>query len=345
MVRRGTATVSGGSASPSGKGRGSSAPRPSRAAVLAISIAFLLCLAAYLVLFYSAEFVPGRQRYRPLGFVLVPDELISDWLGRPFGEVAVLDHLGPLTVAATVLGAAFLLGWTVLPRLLAGQRVNRAEFFALATGTGLSGLSLATLAIGLWGGLRQPLVFLLLGLVLLAVVVWLAWRRGIFERYRARGPTRGSASAEGSETRLVETRGKRWWQPRWWWAIVPFGLVLVGGALLPPFDFDVLEYHLQVPREWYQQGSVTFMPHNVYGNMPLGSEMLATLSMALESREHGMVVGRVGRQGGDGQLRAADGAVDLLCLLPLLLTYCRYGCLVAVRFHGVDRDGVDQRIE
>jgi hypothetical protein len=62
---------------------------------------------------------------------------------------------------------------------------------------------------------------------------------------------------------------------------VPFAALLVAGAVLPPVDFDVLEYHLQVPKEWYQQGRVTFLPHNVYGNMPLGGEMVAAQAMAL----------------------------------------------------------------
>ena len=61
----------------------------------------------------------------------------------------------------------------------------------------------------------------------------------------------------------------------YWWA----------GALRPPGligmaqnDFyDVLEYHLQVPREFLQAGRVEFLPHNVYSQYPLGVEMLFTL--------------------------------------------------------------------
>ena len=60
-------------------------------------------------------------------------------------------------------------------------------------------------------------------------------------------------------------------------------LVVLLGAMLPPLDFDVREYHSQAPKEFYQQGRITFLPHNVYANMPLGSEML---SLA------GMIVGR-----------------------------------------------------
>ncbi|NQT17894.1 MAG: hypothetical protein HQ582_34400, partial [Planctomycetes bacterium] len=38
---------------------------------------------------------------------------------------------------------------------------------------------------------------------------------------------------------------------------------------------------LQVPKEFFQQGYVGFLPHNVYGNMPMGTEMLSLLAMTL----------------------------------------------------------------
>ena len=60
---------------------------------------------------------------------------------------------------------------------------------------------------------------------------------------------------------------------------LPFLLLILLGAMLPPWDFDVREYHLQVPKEWYQAGRIGFLPHNVYGNMPLGAEMHALLGM------------------------------------------------------------------
>ena len=42
--------------------------------------------------------------------------------------------------------------------------------------------------------------------------------------------------------------------------------------MLPPVDFDVREYHLQAPKEFFQPGRISFLPHNVYANMPLGAE-------------------------------------------------------------------------
>ena len=51
--------------------------------------------------------------------------------------------------------------------------------------------------------------------------------------------------------------------------------------MLPPFDFDVREYHLQAPKEFFQAGRITFLPHNVYANMPLGTEMLSLAGMVV----------------------------------------------------------------
>jgi hypothetical protein len=51
--------------------------------------------------------------------------------------------------------------------------------------------------------------------------------------------------------------------------------------MLPPIEFDVREYHLQAPKEFFQQGYIGFLPHNAYANMALGAEMFSLLSMVL----------------------------------------------------------------
>ena len=67
------------------------------------------------------------------------------------------------------------------------------------------------------------------------------------------------------------------------WIAVPFTLLILLGGMLPPWYFDVREYHLQVPKEWFLKGSIDFLPHNVYGNMTLGASMHALLGMMLLS--------------------------------------------------------------
>jgi hypothetical protein len=69
------------------------------------------------------------------------------------------------------------------------------------------------------------------------------------------------------------------------WLGVPFILLVLLGALFPPREFDVREYHLQAPKEWFQAGRITFLPHNVYANMPLGPQILSLAAMAGMSGE------------------------------------------------------------
>ena len=61
--------------------------------------------------------------------------------------------------------------------------------------------------------------------------------------------------------------------------IAPFLVIMLLGAMLPAIDFDVLEYHLQGPKEYFQAGRIAFLPHNVYTSMPFGVEMLHLMGM------------------------------------------------------------------
>ncbi len=60
-----------------------------------------------------------------------------------------------------------------------------------------------------------------------------------------------------------------------------FVLAMLLGSLLPSIDFDVKEYHLGGPKEWFQTGSVHFLSHNVYTSFPFLTEMLLLLGMVL----------------------------------------------------------------
>jgi len=67
------------------------------------------------------------------------------------------------------------------------------------------------------------------------------------------------------------------------------GGIWLAGAVMPPGwlgnltmdSYDVLEYHLQVPREYYQAGHIQPLKHNIYSHYPLGVEMLFLLGMCL----------------------------------------------------------------
>src|SRR5206468_4745108 len=75
--------------------------------------------------------------------------------------------------------------------------------------------------------------------------------------------------------------------------LAPFLVIMSLGSMLPTIDFDVLEYHLQGPKEYYQAGRIAFLPHNVYTNMPFGVEMLHLLGMeVLDDWWWGALVGQ-----------------------------------------------------
>jgi 4-amino-4-deoxy-L-arabinose transferase-like glycosyltransferase len=74
------------------------------------------------------------------------------------------------------------------------------------------------------------------------------------------------------------------------WIILAAAIGLwIAGATRPPAvweqgfsdEYDVLEYHLQVPREFYDNQHVGKLPHNCYSHYPLGLEMLFLLAMCL----------------------------------------------------------------
>jgi hypothetical protein len=69
---------------------------------------------------------------------------------------------------------------------------------------------------------------------------------------------------------------------------VPLGVVLFlalfpTGLLWPgePNRYDVLAYHFQLPREWYELGRIETLRHNVFSFMPLAMETHYLLAMGL----------------------------------------------------------------
>ncbi|MHB8864042.1 MAG: hypothetical protein ACYC6N_16685 [Pirellulaceae bacterium] len=237
---------------------------------LAWTVVFVALSGLYAVFFYRVPINAELVRYQTLGYLLIPDVLAGQWADVPVGEINVLDRVPLLALAGAVWGVALLTGRLVLRPWQASRHLNGLERFALAMGIGLSVWSLLTLAVGLVGGLHQPWVFVTAATLIAVASLPRLWRRA--DRLAEPGPDSGYESPNSA-------RRSRGWLACW--LALPFLLVIVGGALLPPVDFDVLEYHLQVPREWVENGRIAFLPHNIYGNMPLGAEALVALTMAL----------------------------------------------------------------
>lgn len=235
---------------------------------------------AYLMVFYAVPLPtispadgPPMRRFEVLHLLLLPEVLVEGWLGDEPGA-ALVERLPLLTTAAMIWLVGIALGWQILHAagVLASLR-DRLERVVFSAAVGMSGVSLYVLLAGLAGWLHRG-VFLTPALVVAGLAAWLAWRGKISPQSHS---TKRELSCEANE----EARDRHWPSVAWWWLAVPFALAIVLGSALPPVDFDVREYHLQGPKEFFQQGRIGFLPHNVYANMALGSEMFSLLGMVL----------------------------------------------------------------
>jgi 4-amino-4-deoxy-L-arabinose transferase-like glycosyltransferase len=192
--------------------------------------------------------------------------------------------LGLLATAGLILAGAGGLGHLLLRGLRVPLAARSLERSVLAFGLGLSGLSLLTLGCGLAGRLSRPGLGGALALFFVAEAVC---------RFRERGTEPRNARQGPREPLQI---------PFWLCAAAPFLLCMLLGSLLPEVDFDVKEYHFEGPKEWYQQGRITFLPHNVYTSFPFLTEMLTLLGMVLQ---------------GDWYWGAIAGKAVLMCFAPL----------------------------
>jgi len=216
-------------------------------------------------------------------YLLFPDALWESWSGNP-PEFSLADRLPLLAVAGLIVAWAAALGWLLLVAIRADRGLTRVETLVFSMAVGLNAVSTLVLAMGLCGWLRSRTVFLAAATIVVAAAGALWWQKRRHARVetavalpsRKRRPRGGTATS--APTSKPETP---WLSPRWLWLAAPFVAMIVLGAMLPPMDFDVREYHLEAPKEFYQQGRITFLAHNVYANMPLGAEMLCLLGMAI----------------------------------------------------------------
>lgn len=228
-----------------------------------------LAIVSYGALFFATR-VPSLseatgqvwRRWRFFQLLLIPEALVGGWFGDP-PQFAIADRLPILGAAATIELVAWLLGMLVL-RITAGDRLLRGlERPLFAMGIGLSLISLYTLLAGLAGLLAYRLAFFVPGMLVIVTSVILVLR----------------PPAERPAPRVDS--GPSYARSIWVWLCVPFVFCIVWSGMLPPVEFDVREYHLQAPKEFYQAGRIKFLPHNVYANMALGSEMHSLLGMVL----------------------------------------------------------------
>lgn len=242
------------------------------------------------------------RRVAALVFLTAPDELVRMWCGGQLAYFHLLDRTPLAAGGAAILLAAWAAGQWVLAGLQLAPWLDRWQRPVVATAVGMNVLSLAALAIGLAGGLHQRWLFLTLWVLLVGGQAgWRLWRRA-WSGHPPRTsvcPAPPTTREESGQARSVRAPGAEnahhcdlprspdaeLDDPRWTWlllmSLVPWGAVVLLGSMLPPWAYDVREYHLQAPKEWFQAGRIDFLPHNIYANMPLGSELLSLWGMAL----------------------------------------------------------------
>lgn len=231
----------------------------------------------FLLVFFN-QVLPNNQPVTRWDVWTVVPFVLMDALDPPQTETSLprgLQYLGqrvPLWFhAGVILGGAW--GWGLLA--LRGLGIRGSEWSSRSKETwtpleqhyfagllGLSFVSLIVLGLGLAGLLSAALLWAVL---VIGIVV------GLTSSVRER------AHWLLKTVRAIQQRNIPWWLL----IVTPFVIGLFLGALSPSTDFDVNEYHLGGPKEWFVQGRITFLSHNIYTSFPFLTEMLLLAGMTL----------------------------------------------------------------
>ena len=259
-------------------------------------------------LLYAGQFGAASSHSQWFVYPLIPDEVVLSTFGGEQLEFALIDRLPAASLAAIAAVISQGIGFAGLSVLGLQFELRRGERIGMGFAIGSSALSTWTLAIGTLVGLGAEWLILAPPTLVALAGWWLEHRRprrsetGRLKDADVHAVPLGESKRSDGESKRshgerVRPEGDDTNQTWWRWAWLPFAILVLLGAILPPWEFDVLEYHLQVPKEWHQAGRIEFLPHNVYGNMPLGAEMAALWSMTLavgdEAWFHGALAGKV----------------------------------------------------
>ncbi|WP_339733698.1 hypothetical protein [uncultured Gimesia sp.] len=179
-------------------------------------------------------------------------------------------------IALVILAGAWGLGQIITRLIKIPLAPFSAERTVFAYGVGLSAVSLLTLGGGLLGILSQWLCYLVL--ILCAVTGALSACSESKSKTGTALPLKMTLPDTITHEMLFRTGCCL--------LITPFVLSMFLGSMLPSTDFDVLEYHFGGPKEYYQQGHIGFLSHNVYTSFPFLTEMLILLGMTLKADWH-----------------------------------------------------------
>ncbi|WP_428937390.1 ArnT family glycosyltransferase [Fontivita pretiosa] len=195
------------------------------------------------------------------------------------GIVALAGSSWAIVVYLLIVEGAWAAGWLLSAAgigacivRLSGIRCESASLFAATCAAlGMAIISILVLVLGLMGWMGRPAA------VGILVAGWIA---GAATLGRQVWNHRSQISEFNFRFRITDGQ--------WLWLlVVPIATAaLVAAAVVPgvlwgdePHGYDVLEYHLQVPREWYELGRIVPLKHNVFSYFPFNVEMHYLLAM------------------------------------------------------------------
>ncbi len=198
-------------------------------------------------------------------------------------------------VALGIMFAATTFGMWFVPLFFPAQLPALRWHMIIGAGLGTGLLSLSMLALGAAGLLHRPVIvggLLVLGAAGLARLLTL-----LLHHQACLMP----------EDRLFDKQpqGQRF-NPAYMLllGLMPFLALALLATTVPPGviwttgdeagGYDVLEYHLQVPKEYYHDGQITYLPHNIYSNFPMNAEMFYLLAMIVkgDTPQEGAILGK-----------------------------------------------------
>ena len=184
--------------------------------------------------------------------------------------------------------------------------------FAASAGLGIGCYSLLILLFGWGGALNRAVAWILIGFGI-ALGLFELFGRGFSPSSGTPGEGRGGGLQSEIANRKSQIADPRpspppeyrrrgaeasfasylnepiEWTSWLWLIVVPFLAIAVLAAFMPPGmlwgdepnGYDVVEYHLQIPREWYEAGRIVALHHNVFSYFPFNVEMHYLLAMHL----------------------------------------------------------------
>ena len=204
---------------------------------------------------------------------LIADDIWSEWTDASSLRTGFVDRAMPIIGLCFTLLVGYSIGFLVLRAMCRATDFSRWESTVISTGIGLGVWTLYIFLIGVIGLYQHMWVFLVPGLVIVGYTTYLQIKS------LSEDPKSPDEDAAEQPVKSGKSQQERWVYRHLCWLLPAIYIVLA--SLVPPIEFDVTEYHLQVPKEWYQSGGMVQLPHNIYSNMPMGAELLSIPTMSL----------------------------------------------------------------